>query len=453
MKNKGVSGRKAREAALKALVRLEQDQAYLNLALPALLTELEQEDRALAARLATGTVRMLNSLDWMLGLFLKHPLESLTPWIRNLLRLSAYQIIYLERIPDYAAVDEAVALSRRYGHRGVAGLVNAVLRKLVAESKSLPWPEREQQPVEYLSLKYGLPVWLAKRALDVFSLTEAEDWADASNTPARISLRPNILRVSSGKLAENLLAEGLETEKSTVSPVMLRVVKGITPSKTDAFSKGLFTIQGESSSLVSLILNPKPGEIILDLCSAPGGKTTHLAELSNDRGIIYAVELHPKRLKLVVKAAARLGLKSIQPIQADGRKLDAGRIKPPDSILVDAPCSGLGVIRRLPEIKWRRNEDTLMQFQKLQLELLASAAAFLKPGGKLLYSVCTTEPEETREVVSIFNRLHRDFSQIAAPALLPDTIVKDQEDPVTITFRPHRHDLDGFFIAMWRKKG
>lgn len=223
--------------------------------------------------------------------------------------------------------------------------------------------------------------------------------------------------------------------------------------KTEAFREGLFTIQGESSALVVPLFEPEPGATVIDLCSAPGGKTTHLAELMEDRGRIFAVDLHKSRLQLVARAARRLGFTSIKCIQADGRTIVEQKLPQPQAVLVDAPCSGLGVIRRLPEIKWRREEQDLFKLQKMQIELLCGAAALLPPGGKLLYSVCTTEPEETIDVVGIFNSRHESFHLEPLPPLLPPQLRKNQGDRSTVTLWPHRHGLDGFYIALWRKKG
>ena len=443
---------KAREAALRALVRVEQDGAYLNLALPSLLQALPAAEKALAVRLAKGTVQRLNTLDWALNLYCHRPVNSLTPWIRNLLRLGAYQILYLDRIPDYAVVDQSVKLARRFGHRGVAGMVNAVLRRLAQNSGCLPWPDRNRQSLEYLSLRHSHPQWMVSRALNRFGSYIAEKWCQANNEQPMASIRPNCLRTTVEKLAGDLKLEGYETVESLWVPGLLRVKGPASPAAARAFKNGLFTIQGESSALVAPLLGLSPGDTVVDLCSAPGGKSTHLAELTEDRGLIYAVEVHHNRLRLVEKAARRLGLRSIRPVLADGRNIDSGKITTPDAVLVDAPCSGLGVIRRLPEIKWRRKEEELVTFQELQLELLAAAARLLPVGGKLLYAVCTTEPEETVAVVEKFNNRWTGFELEPLQLLLPPLLRAAQDDPDKVVLWPHRHSLDGFFMAMWRKK-
>jgi len=443
---------RAREAALKALFRVEQDRAYLNLVLPGQLQGLKGDERSLAARLAAGTLQRLNTIDWSLSLFLRRSLSELTPWIRNLLRLSAYQLLYLNRVPAYAAIDEAVYLARRFGHRGVAGLVNAVLRRLDTESGALPWPDPGANPVQYLSLRQSQPEWLVSRVIDRLGFEEAGQWCMAANERAPLTIRPNLLRTTPEDLTALLGTEGVEIGPSPLVPGIMRVRSGGSPAGTGAFKRGLLTVQGESSALVAPLLDPAPGDKIIDLCSAPGGKATHLAELIEDRGLVVAVDLHVNRLRMVEKAARRLGLTAIKTVHADGRKVSREDFSLPDSVLVDAPCSGLGVIRRLPEIKWRRKEKDLPALKNIQLELLNAAASLLPAGGKLLYSVCSNEPEETMQVVDTFSSSHKGFVQEDLLEKIPESLQERQEDLPSVSIWPHRHGMDGFFIACWYKK-
>ncbi len=442
----------AREAALQALYRVERDGAFLNLALPPLLGGLPPREWALARELASGTVRRRNTLDWSLELFLKHPLSKLTVWIRNLLRLSAYQLLYLDRIPAHAAVDEAVKLARRYGHRGVAGLANAVLRRLAGAANDLPWPDPVRWPVEHLVLQSSHPSWLVERWFRRFGPEEVRYLCEANNIPPPLALRPNLLRTGPAALKEILAAEGVPSGFSPRLPGVLLARPDGALSDLASFREGLFTVQGESSALVAPLLQPQPGEHIVDLCSAPGGKSTHLAELMGDRGLITAVDLHAHRLGLVERAARRLGLTAIKTLLADGTRIGAAGLQPPHRILVDAPCSGLGVIRRLPELKWRRRPVDLERLPRLQLDLLGAAAALLRPGGLLLYSVCTFEPEETAGVADAFSAAHPRFSPQPPGLLLPPGVKAGfTAAPGGIYLYPHRHGLDGFFMALWRK--
>jgi 16S rRNA (cytosine967-C5)-methyltransferase len=450
--DKSGKGTSAREAALNALVRYEQDLAYLNLALPPLVKTLSEVEKALAVKLANGTIQHLNTIDWILQLYSRTELNSYTPWLRNLLRVSVYQIIYLERVPVYAVVNEAVKLARRYGHRGVAGLTNAVLRKIAVEAAALPWPDPDSEPDLYLSLRFSIPQWLIRRNMARYGFAETEQWCRANQLKPPLTLRPNRLRISADELIVRLGEEDIAARSESAVPGILAVRAGSEKvARSKAFTAGLMTIQGESSYLIAPLLRPQPEEILVDLCSAPGGKTTHLAELQQDQGKIFAVELHESRAQLVEKAKARLGLKSITTIVADGRKLENQNLPVADAVLVDAPCSGLGVIRRLPEIKWRRREKDLLNFQRLQLELLSAGSRLLRPGGRLLYSVCTTEPEETTMVADAFNQAHSAFSPEPLNPLLPAELQPHFKAAVSITLQPHRHNLDGFFIALWTR--
>lgn len=442
----------AREVALRALVRVERDRSFLNLVLPVLLRPLSPREAALASRIAAGTVQRLNTLDWALQHHLQRSLSSLTPWVRNILRSGAYQILYLERIPAAAAVDEAVRLAYRFGHRGVAGLVNASLRSLARFAPTLPWPDREKEPVNFLSLKHSHPVWMVKRWLERYGVAETEALCTANNSTAPLSIRPNRLRLDRQGLLDQLNAMGVRALPSPLVKAAVRLPGRVNPAALACFQDGYCTVQGESAMLVAPALGPRPGETVVDLCSAPGGKTTHLAELMEDRGRILAIDFNPKRLRLVEQAARRLGLHCITTIAGDGRAPASLKLPVPDRILVDAPCSGLGVIRRRPDLKWRRRPEDIPVMQCLQLELLRAAAGLLAPGGILVYSVCSNETEETRAVAEIITRTEPSLEPEAIPSLL---LRPELSSPERLAGRldlyPHRHGMDGFFIARWRK--
>ncbi|MDW7728534.1 MAG: 16S rRNA (cytosine(967)-C(5))-methyltransferase RsmB [Bacillota bacterium] len=453
MPNKDIISGTARETALRALVRFEKDRAYLNLILPSVVNSLPPEEKALTVKLASGTIQHLNTIDWALNLYSNTKTEKMTPWIRNLLRLGAFQLLYLDRIPAYAAINESVCLAGRYGHKGVAGLTNALLRKISREADSLPWPDPESDQAAFFSLRHSIPLWLTKKMLIRFEPDQVENWCRAVNEKPALSIRPNLLRIKPDELIGRLAGEGVKAVHSPVVPGMLRLPQGgFSPAATKTFREGLYTVQGESSALVAPLLALSCSDTVVDLCSAPGGKTTHLAELMRNEGTVFAVELHRTRLDLVEKAARRLGLKNIIPLNTDGRLIGSCNLKPPQAVLVDAPCSGLGVIARLPEIKWRRSGEDLPEIQKQQLQLLTAAADILPSGGKLLYSVCTTEPEETTMVVDLFNNSRINFTAKPVVPLLPPALQLDQDNNITATIWPHRHGLDGFFIALWQKR-
>ncbi|HAP32207.1 MAG TPA: 16S rRNA (cytosine(967)-C(5))-methyltransferase RsmB [Firmicutes bacterium] len=444
----------ARDAALLVLREVELQDAYVNLALNRMLGSMafSSNERALLTELAYGVLQRLNTLDWALSLYLDRPLPKLTPWIRNILRIGAYQLCYLRRIPPPAAVDEAVKQAHRYGHHGVASLVNAILRKLEKTKEKLPWPSRRRSPELYLSLYYSYPQWMIHRWLAEFGLKETEALCAAGNEPAPLTVRANSLRLNRHELAEKLKYEGVETLELPFAGAGLQIKINRRLEELECFQRGLFQVQGEASMLVAPLLNPQPGEMVLDLCSAPGGKTVHLAELMQNRGTVIAADLHPHRLKLVEATARRQGVGIIFTEKLDGRHMPAEKQGCFHRVLLDVPCSGLGVLRRKGDLKWRRQPEDIPALAHLQHELLRGAFTAVRPGGVLLYSACTFEPEETTEVIKKFlNREPSAYLSFLSP-LLPPSLSKEEKAEGMLQLWPQHHDLDGFFIARIRKK-
>jgi len=442
----------ARGYALKILVEVEEG-AYVNIALNRLLTGLSmaEEERTFLTKLSYGVLQRLNTLDWAIALHLTSSLEKLTPWIRNILRLGAYQLLYMERIPESAVVDESVKLAYRFGHKGVAGLVNAVLREISRAKEELPWPVRDGDPLNYLSLFYSYPLWILKRWADRIGLEETEKLCIAQNQVPPLTVRTNTLKTTREKLRELLLEEGVKVEYCQYAPDGLKLTLAKKLIDLQSFKEGLFQIQGEASMLVAPLLNPKPGESVLDLCSAPGGKTLHMANLMENKGEIIAADLYPHRLRLLQGMIERQDIRIVHTEKMDGRSLPAERQNYFQRVLLDVPCSGLGVIQRKGELKWRRKEQDIPSLASLQAELLRSAFNALKPGGALVYSACTTEPEETRDIILDFYRDEpRAEPALLAPLLPPELILQEEEGMAYLW--PHEHGLDGFFLARLRKK-
>jgi len=444
---------KAREAALEILKEIEEKGVYLNLVLNRLLSRqsFPGAERTLLTELSYGVIQRLNTLDWVITLYLTHPLEKLTPWVRNILRLGAYQLLYLERVPDSAAVDESVKLAHRYGHKGVAGLVNAVLRKISASKETLPWPERDKDPGLYLSLRYSYPLWMVQRWLKNMGFAETEAFCAAGNLAPPLTVRVNTLRLSKNELKRTLAREGVEATdcRYAVDGLELKLSGRLTD--LDGFREGLFQVQGEASMLAAPLLNPQPGETVLDLCSAPGGKTAHMAALMQNQGEIVATDLYPHRLKLVQETAKKQRINIIYPEKLDGRSLPPDKKGAFQRVLLDVPCSGHGVIRRKGDLKWRRKPEDIASLSMLQLQLLKEAFKALNPGGVLLYSACTIEPEETTNVIETFLAQEPSAQPAMLSPLLPAEL-RSEEIQGRIFLWPHKHNLDGFFLARIRKK-
>lgn len=433
--------RGAREVALLALHRVETDGSYADRVLDSLLgeTDLPKRDRALATELTYGTLRWRGRIDWILNRLVKGGIERLTPWVRNILRLGAYQLLFCERIPAFAAVSESVELAKVYGHSGVAKLVNGVLRRVGRSSIHPPSARR----VEDLAVSLSHPSWLVARWVSRFGTEEAERLLEADNEVPPISVRSNTLRVSREKLEEMLAEEGFSPTPGRFSPSSVHIEGD--PSSSQAYCKGLFQVQDEGATLVGGLLDPQPGELVVDLCSAPGGKTTHLAELMENRGLVVAVELKPWRLKLVLENCERLGIGIVKGVVADGRRFCLRREA--DRVLVDVPCSNLGVLRRRVDLRWRMREEEIGELARLQSELLEGGASLVRKGGVLVYSTCSLEPEENEEVVSGFLRSHPQFVLEDGKPWAPEEVVRNG----CLRTYPHLHGLDGGFAARMKR--
>lgn len=447
----------ARAMALEILYLVDQEEAYSNLALNSVLEKYrpEKQDRGFVTELAYGALRTQNTLDWVLGRFLKKPVTGLTPWIRNILRSGVYQLMFMDRVPVSAAVNESVNLAKRYGHKGTVGLVNGVLRNVVRSLPDIAFPDPEKEPVQHIAVKYSHPEWLVKRWLKEYGFTETVELCKANNEIPPNAVRTNTLRISRAELKNRLEDEGLQVMEGHLAPETLIIEGFKSVGSIAAHREGLFLVQDESSTLVGHALKPAPGSMVIDACSAPGGKTTHLAQLMGNRGRIVACDIHEHKLDLVRENVGRLGIIIIEPVLLDATRLHEEYSGQADYILVDAPCSGLGVLRRRPEIRWRKKPEQIAELHELQLAILDSAARCLKPGGALVYSTCTVTEEENTGVVKEILRRHPELKPESLAGCLPESL-PDLSGLETIPdgyvqFLPHRHGTDGFFIARFRR--
>jgi len=433
----------ARGKALEAITAVLEAGAYSNLALKQATKNVSSTDAALIKQLVYGTLTYRASLDYLLSQWLTRPLAKLQPAIRNVLRLGLYQIIYLQ-VPDHAAVDESVRLAHRVGHKGVAGLVNAVLRRAVRCKDDLPWPQTESATYN-LSVRYSFPEWMIARWLERYGTEETRALCQAHNQVPGIDLRVNTLLNTQAELLAELEAEGLEAEANRWVKNSVHLTAASLPHLS-ALAKGRCTVQGAASTLVGQVVDPQPGQLVYDVCAAPGGKALHMAELMQNTGQVVALDIHSRRLGLIEKAAKRLQINSVNTRCIDATKLAEQGWEPADCVLVDAPCSGLGVIRRKPDIRWQRQPADIRQLSALQIKILQQAASLVKVGGVLVYSVCSTEPEESSEIVDAFLQQQPAFEPLPWPEPL-QAVWGAELEAGTLTTHPHRHGLDGFFIA------
>ena len=439
----------ARIEALRILCRVEEDRAFADLALEAALerAKLPARDRALTTELVYGTLRWQRRLDWILAPHSRRSLARLDPWVRNLLRLAVYQLQFLYKVPAWAAVNEAVALAKRRSHGKVAPFVNAVLRSLTRSGDALP--PLPEDPVEAVATRLAFPTWLARRWADRLGLDEAEKLMMALDERPPAAVRVNTRKCSLEALAERLAREEAVTSRLTAyAPDGLELEDPGPAFKFRAFKEGWFTVQDEASILIGHLLAPRPGETVADVCAAPGTKTTHMAQLMENRGRVIAMDQHAARLKLVTPAAARLGLDIVECHGGSAEALTPKFRERCDRVLVDAPCSNLGVIRRHPDVKWRATETGLKSLAATQRRILEAAATMVKPGGVLVYATCSLEPEENEEVILPFLAAHREW-QLDPPV----GFAIEPEPSGVLRCLPHRHGTDGFTAFRLRKSG
>jgi 16S rRNA (cytosine967-C5)-methyltransferase len=439
----------ARDIALQILLAAESRSAYSDRLLETRLrgARLSPSDAALVTALVQGTLRNRSHLDHHLAAFTNGGFEGLPAPIRTALRLGAFQILFLTRIPGSAAVDESVELAKAYGHPGTAGIVNAVLRRL-AKGERAPLPDPATDIAGNLSILHSHPRWLTERWIGRYGAGEAAQLLAADNTEPSVSVRANAHRIRPDALAAALRAEGHGARPGENGGPVLLVERGYVASRSALFREGSLSLQDEAESAVVLILDPRPRESVLDLCAAPGGKSSQIAERVAPGGRVIAAERHLSRARaLRENLVQRLRLPGISVVCGDGR--NPPFVRPFDRVLVDAPCTGLGVLRRRADARWRKEERSISEMADLQGALLRAAAPLTRPGGVLVYSVCSLEPEETDEVVAMFLKAHSEFETEDARPLLPHGFRADE--PVLRAF-PHRHGTDGVFAARLRRR-
>jgi len=397
----------ARIAAFDTILAVDAGRADLPAALHRARQPMKDDrDRALAGEIATGTLRWQAAFDHVIAAFAARPIDKLDREIVAILRISIFQLLHLDRVPASAVVDDAVELARRAGKKSAAGFVNALLRRVSRERHTLPLPQ--DPPLDFLSITLSHPRWLVERWLTRYGLEATTTWARFDNEPAPLTLRVNSLRATRDGLARELRDLGVDTEPARFAPEALIVREG-NPLLTPLAHTGVFVVQDEASQLVGAFVAATAGERILDACASPGGKTTQLAAMLKGDGTIVAADVRGRRVALLDRAVRESGARNVLVVQADARAAVPFQDAAFDAILVDAPCSGLGTIRRDPDVRWRRGETDLPSLAAAQSEMLAQLARAVRPGGRLVYSTCSSEPEENEAVVDAFLEAHQQF--------------------------------------------
>lgn len=440
-----------RETALDILEGIEKNQSYSNLMLNNKIkkNELEQKDIPLLTELTYGTIQRKITLDYFLAPFItgKKKIES---WVVQLLRLTLYQMVYLDKIPDRAAIFEAVEIAKKRGHKGIASLVNGVLRSIQREG--LPSFDAISDELERLSIMTSHPLWLVKRWAAQFGLEATKEMCELNLTAPTMSGRVNVTKLSREECLALLAEEGFDVKASSSVPEAIICLKG-NLANSAAFKMGLLTIQDESSMMVAHALGVSETQRVLDACAAPGGKSTHIAEKLNNTGAVISLDLHEHKVKLIRENAQRLGLRNIESEALDSRNVQEHFANESfDRILLDAPCSGLGVMRRKPDLKYTKRETDLLKLHEIQLELLESVAPLLKKGGILVYSTCTIDQEENQHVIKAFLKKHPEFEyDLTVKDRMPEKIRGFIENG-ELQILPQYLNSDGFYIACLQKK-
>lgn len=453
---------KARAIAFRALLEIEEG-AYANLILDETLRkakDISPPDRGLITEIVYGTVKYQARLDWLIDQMVKKA-DKLAKGPRILLRLSFYQILFMDRIPPFAITNEAVKIARRHFHQGVASLINGVLRSYLREPEKVLWPDAGKTPLEYLEVLYSHPRWMLERWLQRYGWENTVKLCEYNNAPSELWIRVNTLKCSPSELAEKLILEGCTVERSSRVPEGILLKSAPSISSLPSFQAGLFTIQDESSMLVAHAVNPYPEMEVLDVCAGPGGKTTHLAQLMENKGKILACDIHEHRIRLIEESAERLGIGIIKTWLQDATQLELNKENVRlnrlyNLVLVDAPCSGLGVLRRRPDSRWRKKPEEILELAALQYRILESVYHFLAPGARIVYSTCTLEPEENFGVVDKFLNTHPDMVSYDLAPYFP-YVPRTREEAEELKrgrrqFLPFQDGMEGFFIAGLQKR-
>ena len=488
---KFAASKTARDLAVEVAYLCDQEGMYANAAWSQALSgkEMDARDRRLAMEIAYGSIRRKKTLDWWIGHASTRPVDLMDPLARALLRTGVYQLLFMSRVPPHAAVSESVESAARLGHRGLASFVNAVMRKITSAEFSPEFPDPKGDPVGYLSVSLSYPEWLVQSWIGEYGVDVARAMLEAGNEAPTIVLRVNRLKIEREEFSRMLKSEGVLSEPGHLCPealILSSPIDGV--EELPGYHDGLFSVQDESSMLVGHVIGvaelvcaangKKPGALgaesgkedesgvaeeaiedghwplIIDACAAPGGKAAHMAELAECGAKVVACDVALERVKMIEDSVARLGLPSVEAICCDARELPDIYSGKADAVLVDAPCSGLGVLGRRPDARWRRSPDDILELSELQEEILDAAARCVKPGGVLVYSTCTVGTRENRDQVQRFAVRHREFVPSPIAPYMPSAAARAfcSDDGHMIELLPGISGTDGFFISRFYRK-
>ena len=443
---------KVRETALKALYKIDEKEAYSNIALDETIKEnrnkLDERDVGFISEIVYGVTTWKLTIDEIIKKYSKIRLKKISPWILNILRMGIYQIVFLDKVPKSASVNESVNLAKRYGHKSSSNFVNAILRKV--DKKDYEEFFEIKDDIERISKTTSMPTWIIEELLKDNDIKKVEEICRCSNVRPKVTIRVNNLKTNKDELAKILKERKIEFKEGVLDDFfVLKNIKNI--ENLDLFKEGFFTIQDEGAGLIALIVEPKANEIILDACSSPGGKTTYMAELMENRGKILAWDLHEHRVKLVEENAKRLGVDIIEAKCEDATVFKQEYTEKFDKILLDVPCLGLGVLKRKPDIKWKRKREDVVEITKIQEKILETCSKYLKPSGQIIYSTCSIIKDENEGIIEKFLEENENFDYEKIKLIKSNKNIEKYEKSSKIQLYQNE-ESDGFFMCKLQKK-
>lgn len=442
----------ARLIAIKTLFDIEEKRSFSNIKLNQYFKQYNPEpiDRAFATEILYGTIRWKLKIDYMIQKYSKLKLNKISPWVLCCIRTGVYQIYFMDKVPEFAAVNQAVELVK-IKNKKAAPFVNGVLRNILRNKNEFDKIDVKDK-IKKLSIEYSHPEWFVDKFIKLYGEDFVKALMEVNNIPPGLTIRINTLKCKKEELVKILTSKGIECIDGRLDESL--ILKGFNSiEKSNEFSEGLFTIQDESSMLAVRVLDPKPDDKILDLCSAPGGKSTHMAQLMENRGEILSFDIHEHKLILVSENAKRLGIDIIRTRLKDATAFDEEYKDYADKVLLDAPCSGLGLMRKKPEIRWTVTQKDVIELQKIQMDIILNASNYVKKEGTLVYSTCTISQEENEDIIKFFLKNNENFELESICKYLPEDIKKDDScSKGYIRLFPNIHASDGFFIAKLLRK-
>ncbi|KMT21453.1 16S rRNA (cytosine(967)-C(5))-methyltransferase RsmB [Clostridium cylindrosporum] len=440
---------KARYVAVKTLFDIESKGAYSNLKLNYYFKkyELEPSDRGFSTEILYGTIRWKKRLDYIIKKFSKIKIKKISVWTLCCIRTAIYEIYFLDRVPDFATVNQAVEMTKVKEPRD-ASFVNGILRTILRNRDEF-YNIKIQNKIQKMAVEYSQEEWFVQKLIKDFGEKTAKNIMEKSNKTPMLTLRVNTLKTSREYLSDILIEKGCKVELGKVQDSIK--VKGLSSlEKSEEFLNGLFTVQDESSMLAAICLSPNEGDKVIDLCSAPGGKSTYMAQIMKNIGEINSFDIHEHKLNLIKDSAERLGINIIKEKLFDSTIFNEEYLDYADKVLVDVPCSGLGIIRKKPEIRWNIKEEDIISLTKIQREILKNASKYVKPKGEIVYSTCTITKEENEDIIEDFLKENNNFEMVDISEFVPFNI--DSAKKGYIKLLPGIYDTDGFFIAKLRRK-